>query len=151
MMGCGASEPIHQDYSLPGHSRVVYSTSRRQIRPTYYENEAPSYSETSRAPYSETSRAYAGSNSRSYEKRSDRSPSSGQITRADLARHAKKESCWISIDGKVFDVTNFLPHHPGGVENLLFNGGRDATNIFYASHGPHVTTNQLVFIGRLVN
>ena len=142
-MGCGASEPIHQDYSLPGHSRVVYSTSRRQIRPTYYENEAPSYSETSRA--------YAGSNSRSYEKRSDRSPSSGQITRADLARHAKKESCWISIDGKVFDVTNFLPHHPGGVENLLFNGGRDATNIFYASHGPHVTTNQLVFIGRLVN
>jgi len=140
-MGCSSSAP-QEDFSLPGHSRVVTATSRRRIRPTYDEkDDSLSYSETS-------SRAYSGSTTRVT---NEFDSSDGRITRANLALHTTKESLWISIDGKVFDVTSFQPNHPGGVDNILYNGGRDATKIFYASHGPHVTTRQLRYIGRLVN
>jgi L-lactate dehydrogenase (cytochrome) len=32
--------------------------------------------------------------------------------------------------GKVYDVTNFLPNHPGGPEIIINNAGTDATKIF---------------------
>jgi L-lactate dehydrogenase (cytochrome) len=31
-----------------------------------------------------------------------------------LKEHSSKESCWILIHNKVYDVTKFLNEHPGG-------------------------------------
>lgn len=42
---------------------------------------------------------------------------------AEVARHNTKKSCWIVIDSKAYDVTSFLPNHPGGATILLKNGG----------------------------
>jgi L-lactate dehydrogenase (cytochrome) len=38
--------------------------------------------------------------------------------------------------GKVYDVTSFLPNHPGGPEIILQNAGKDATKIFTPLHPP---------------
>jgi L-lactate dehydrogenase (cytochrome) len=38
--------------------------------------------------------------------------------------------------GKVYDVTNFLPNHPGGPEIIINNAGTDATKIFAPLHPP---------------
>lgn len=35
------------------------------------------------------------------------------ITRAELARHASQADCWIAYKGVVYDITNWLPRHPG--------------------------------------
>ena len=41
-------------------------------------------------------------------------PTNGEIiTTAELAKHKTKEDCWISYKGKVYDLTNWLPKHPG--------------------------------------
>jgi cytochrome b involved in lipid metabolism len=44
---------------------------------------------------------------------------------AEIFQHNTKESLWIMIDRKVYDVTNFK--HPGGKTPLLNNAGQDAT------------------------
>ena len=41
------------------------------------------------------------------------------IEEEELARHRSRGSCWIAIEGRVFDVTEFLSTHPGGVKLLL--------------------------------
>jgi cytochrome b involved in lipid metabolism len=36
------------------------------------------------------------------------------IIRTDVAKNNTDESCWIVIDAKVYDLTDFLEAHPGG-------------------------------------
>jgi cytochrome b involved in lipid metabolism len=54
-------------------------------------------------------------------------------TLEEIAKHNKAESCWVVISGKVYDVTNFLSGHPGGMI-LLKVGGKDATKQFENFH-----------------
>ncbi|XWS76832.1 hypothetical protein CRYUN_Cryun01aG0211500 [Craigia yunnanensis] len=48
----------------------------------------------------------------------------------DVAKHKERNSCWLLISGKVYDVTPFLEEHPGGDEVLLAASGKDATEDF---------------------
>ena len=36
------------------------------------------------------------------------------ITIAQLREHASEASCYLPVNGKVYDVTKFLKFHPGG-------------------------------------
>ena len=66
------------------------------------------------------------------------SPSGGAWTAAEVAKHNKKDDCWVIIDGKVLDVTAFLPDHPGGEKAILLYAGRDATEEFNMLHDAKV-------------
>ena len=44
-----------------------------------------------------------------------------------MAPHSSREDVWMSIHGKVYDVTKYLEDHPGGEEVLMDRGGKDAT------------------------
>ena len=71
-----------------------------------------------------------------------RSQSVRIITNAELQAHAEPNNCWISISGKVYDVTGWLDKHPGGQMPLINQGGRDATDAFAAFH-PEVVRDRL--------
>jgi cytochrome-b5 reductase len=61
-----------------------------------------------------------------------------QITLNELAKHNTRQSCWIAINGVVFDVTGFLNDHPGGADVLLQSAGQDATEAFESiGHSKH--------------
>lgn len=45
-------------------------------------------------------------------------------------------SCWVIIANKVYDVTDFLPDHPGGRKVILQYAGRDATSVYEPIHPP---------------
>ncbi|KAG8757727.1 hypothetical protein FRC12_010227 [Ceratobasidium sp. 428] len=62
----------------------------------------------------------------------------GSFTAEEVAKHNKKDDCWVIIDGQVLDVTNFLPEHPGGEKAILLYAGRDATEEFNMLHDPKV-------------
>jgi cytochrome b involved in lipid metabolism len=47
------------------------------------------------------------------------------ITRDELAQHNARTSCWVSVGSYVYDVTEFLPHHPAGEKTILRYAGRD--------------------------
>uniref|UniRef100_A0A060T3D8 L-lactate dehydrogenase (cytochrome) n=1 Tax=Blastobotrys adeninivorans TaxID=409370 RepID=A0A060T3D8_BLAAD len=58
------------------------------------------------------------------------------IKSEEIAEHNSKESCWVVIHGKVYDVTEFLPNHPGGEKIILQYAGKDATKKFEPIHPP---------------
>ncbi|GAT30417.1 cytochrome b5 reductase [Aspergillus luchuensis] len=53
-----------------------------------------------------------------------------EYTLADVAKHNRKDDIWIAIHGQVFDITEYLQDHPGGVDVLLETAGTDATADF---------------------
>ena len=63
-------------------------------------------------------------------------PSSGlrAITKAEVQQHNKMDDMWMCIRGKVYDVTPYIPFHPGGDEILMRGAGCDATQLYNAIH-----------------
>ncbi|KAK9331550.1 FMN-dependent dehydrogenase-domain-containing protein [Lipomyces starkeyi] len=56
------------------------------------------------------------------------------LTGAEIGKHNTKESCWVIVHGKAYDVTEFLPEHPGGQKIILKYAGKDATKEFDPIH-----------------
>ncbi|KAG6437633.1 hypothetical protein SASPL_102554 [Salvia splendens] len=56
------------------------------------------------------------------------------ITSEELSKHNKSGDLWLSIQGKVYNVTDWAKQHPGGEVPLLNLGGQDVTDAFIAFH-----------------
>jgi hypothetical protein len=67
-----------------------------------------------------------------------------------LKQHNKRDDAWTAISGKVYNITPYLPYHPGGEKELMRVAGRDGTKLFgelfrlggrslltHLSHSPH--------------
>ncbi|KAK1960893.1 hypothetical protein LY78DRAFT_589914, partial [Colletotrichum sublineola] len=50
---------------------------------------------------------------------------------------------WVVVHGQVWDVTNFLDKHPGGVKLIIQCANRDATEDYNSIHNPNLTTEIL--------
>jgi cytochrome b involved in lipid metabolism len=74
------------------------------------------------------------------------------VTLDELAKHHTRTDCWLAIDGFVFDVSRFVPYHPGGPKILEMYAGRDATAPFARNHitGSVLTAIENFRVGRLV-
>ena len=55
------------------------------------------------------------------------------ITLAEIATHNTKADCWTTIEGKVYNMTSFIPSHPGG-DKILVVCGKDGTQAFMNQH-----------------
>lgn len=53
-----------------------------------------------------------------------------RYTLADLAKHAGAESCWMAIDGRVYDFTAYLPKHPADDAFMLAWCGKEASEAY---------------------
>ncbi|MCO5559765.1 hypothetical protein L7F22_013368 [Adiantum nelumboides] len=58
------------------------------------------------------------------------------VSTTEVQKHFSADDLWISINGKVYDVTPWLPLHPGGEIPLLSLAGQDVTDTFLAFHPP---------------
>lgn len=75
------------------------------------------------------------------------------VTWEEVQRHNTKKDCWLVVDDKVYDVSKFIPYHPGG-SILARYAGNDATDAFYAFHGeepgsPGITALPRYLVGKL--
>ncbi|KAJ1978709.1 fatty acid alpha-hydroxylase [Dimargaris verticillata] len=52
-----------------------------------------------------------------------------QWSSAEVARHNRADSLWVSYRGKVFDLTEFAQDHPGGLDLLLDYAGQDVEKV----------------------
>ncbi|KAI0513535.1 hypothetical protein KFK09_009560 [Dendrobium nobile] len=56
------------------------------------------------------------------------------ISSEELGKHSSPSDLWISIQGKVYNVTDWVNSHPGGEIPLLNLAGQDATDAYVAFH-----------------
>ena len=59
----------------------------------------------------------------------------GAFTLTDIARHNDTTSCWSAINGGVYDLTSWIPRHPGGEAAIVSICGIDGSDRFNAQHG----------------
>eukprot|EP00931_Biecheleriopsis_adriatica_P001294 TRINITY_DN1015_c0_g2_i1.p1 TRINITY_DN1015_c0_g2~~TRINITY_DN1015_c0_g2_i1.p1 ORF type:complete len:735 (-),score=150.99 TRINITY_DN1015_c0_g2_i1:306-2408(-) len=53
---------------------------------------------------------------------------------SEVARHCTPEDCWVALNGKVYDLTEFMDRHPGGPTTILAWAGKDASKFFNDIH-----------------
>ena len=63
-------------------------------------------------------------------------PNSEKIHGDEVAKHNNKKDCWVIIHGRAYDVTEFMPEHPGGPNIILKFAGKDATETYEPIHPP---------------
>ncbi len=57
-------------------------------------------------------------------------PTPPGIPPSEVSLHSASGDCWLIIDNKVYDVTSYIPYHPGGPSTIIPYCGRDATSAF---------------------
>ena len=57
------------------------------------------------------------------------------ITLAEVASHNSRNSCWSAINGSVYDLTSWIPNHPGGEQTILSLCGIDGSSGYNGQHG----------------
>ncbi|XP_070556069.1 cytochrome b5 reductase 4-like [Ptychodera flava] len=57
-----------------------------------------------------------------------------QVTKQELAKHNKPDDAWISLNGKVYNITPYMEFHPGGMDELMRGAGIDGTDLFNEVH-----------------
>ena len=78
--------------------------------------------------------------------------SSTTVPISELAKHNTLEDCWVAYDGKVYDITSFLPRHPGSAGAILpyCGSATEFEQAFVAQHGTSKVSNLMrvgTFIG----
>lgn len=57
-----------------------------------------------------------------------------KISVEEFVKHNHADDCWIAVNGNVYDLTDFISMHPGGVTPLIQNAGHDATVLYNKIH-----------------
>jgi cytochrome b involved in lipid metabolism len=52
-----------------------------------------------------------------------------------VASHNSLDDCWLTINGKIYNVTEYVPFHPGGTQTILNTCGKEATEAFRTKGG----------------
>jgi len=52
------------------------------------------------------------------------------LTTSEVANHSSLSDCWMIVSGKVYNVTSYIPSHPGGSGTIAPYCGKDATSAF---------------------
>ncbi|WVN86413.1 uncharacterized protein L203_101577 [Cryptococcus depauperatus CBS 7841] len=57
-----------------------------------------------------------------------------RVTLAELKEHNTRNDAWSAFNGMVYNITPYLPFHPGGEDELMRVAGRDGTRLFMLTH-----------------
>jgi cytochrome b involved in lipid metabolism len=74
-----------------------------------------------------------------------------RFTAAEVSQHCTRDSLWLIIDGRVYDVTTYVDQHPGG-DAIFRNAGRDSSAGFHGDQHPD-KVNELLpdfYLGDLI-
>ena len=73
------------------------------------------------------------------------------ISLGEVKKHNKKNDAWTIIENKVYNITSWIPKHPGG-EIIMQALGKDATQLFIDNNHPSYVKKTILpkyYIGTL--
>lgn len=76
---------------------------------------------------------------------------SNNLTLEEVKKHNKKEDAWTIIENKVYNISSWIPKHPGG-EIIMQALGKDATQLFLNNNHPSYVKKTILpkyYIGNL--
>ncbi len=62
---------------------------------------------------------------------------SAQVSAAELSTHSTAADCWVLYDGKVYDITSYLPSHPRPEDLIVPSCGKTDGSFKDAFEGEH--------------
>lgn len=65
-------------------------------------------------------------------------------TLAEVATHNTETSCFTVIRGNVYDITSYIPKHPGGKNAVMNICGKDGSAVFETKHGDNPKQNDIL-------
>ncbi|CAH0051426.1 unnamed protein product [Clonostachys solani] len=69
------------------------------------------------------------------------------VTTPELAQHNTANDLWVSVHGKVYNLTSFVNDHPGGIDAILQCAGDDGTDAYdYAGHSKSASATLTRFL-----
>ncbi|KAI0600423.1 FMN-dependent dehydrogenase-domain-containing protein [Biscogniauxia sp. FL1348] len=71
------------------------------------------------------------------------------VSAGEVSRHSSLEDLWLVVDGAVYDLSSFVPEHPGGADVLLRYAGRDATAAYAEVHSMSLIRDSLPASSRI--
>jgi cytochrome b involved in lipid metabolism len=57
-----------------------------------------------------------------------------RISMEELQKHNTEFDCWTVYNGKVYNVTQYMHYHPGGVKKIMIGAGKDCTKYYDKFH-----------------
>lgn len=66
-----------------------------------------------------------------------------EYTMAEVGKHNTLEDCWIVCNGRVYDLSKWGKHHPGGIKPIQHFAGLDATDELRNFHADWVIEKKL--------
>ena len=58
-----------------------------------------------------------------------------RYTLAQIAEHNKPDDCWLAVEGRVYNITTYIPKHPGGTPNIIGYCGSESTGAYKTKGG----------------
>lgn len=75
-------------------------------------------------------------------------------TSVQVATHNTETDCYSIIRGSVYNLTSYVPKHPGGVQKIIAVCGKDGSSLFVNQHGGSEQQEKMLAtlkIGELAN
>ncbi|MDQ5950549.1 MAG: hypothetical protein QG585_491 [Patescibacteria group bacterium] len=66
------------------------------------------------------------------------------FTLAEVSAHSSKTSCYTTMNGKVYDITSYIPRHPGGEREIMQVCGKNGSSLFEDQHGGQSKPNNIL-------
>jgi cytochrome b involved in lipid metabolism len=61
-----------------------------------------------------------------------------QFSMEEIAEHTLPKDCWVALHGRVYDLSDFIEQHPGGLSSILSLAGTDGTKFFDGVHSSQI-------------